>query len=392
MKKIVIVLGMHRSGTSVVSQLCQCMGAYLGEESELMVATEANPDGYFENEKISYINDRILNFSEREWYSLGMLETDYNSPQVKKAERELRDSVQQLLSRAETNTIAVKDPRISILLPIWEKILDELDGEVHYIWVFRNPLEVVESLRKRNGYSKEHSLLLWAYYNLNILKFLKNKEYLLINYRDILEDFGTIKQLNNFINEKYVNILEENLESVVKSGYCHSNYSNQVLWHISDKWIQNFYNSLLNNEERKLDIPELERLYMANIFQIKDKYINFGSLEIIKYIQEKNIIIYGAGNYGKQAANMLQQINIKYDFCDRDINKHGKTIMNGKVLSIMDIEEKKNLCIIIAVEKEKTKQEIEQTLVYLKGARFLSFLKLKEVWKYYVNNASVNTK
>lgn len=70
------------------------MGAYLREESELMVATEDNTDGYFENEKISYINDRILNFSEREWYSLGMLEVDYNSPQVKKAERGLRDSVQ----------------------------------------------------------------------------------------------------------------------------------------------------------------------------------------------------------------------------------------------------------------------------------------------------------
>lgn len=54
-----------------------------------------------------------------------MLEVDYNSPQVKR----LRDSVQQLLSRIETNAIEVKAPRIVIFFPLREKVLSELEDE-----------------------------------------------------------------------------------------------------------------------------------------------------------------------------------------------------------------------------------------------------------------------
>ena len=44
MKRLVIVLGMHRSGTSLTARISQCMGAYLGEESELMGAALGNSD------------------------------------------------------------------------------------------------------------------------------------------------------------------------------------------------------------------------------------------------------------------------------------------------------------------------------------------------------------
>ena len=53
MKRIVIILGMHRSGTSVITQICQYMGAYLGKEKELMEATQYNLSGFFENKEIT---------------------------------------------------------------------------------------------------------------------------------------------------------------------------------------------------------------------------------------------------------------------------------------------------------------------------------------------------
>ena len=70
MKRVIIVLGMHRSGTSLVAQICRCVGGYLGEQNELLAATSANPDGFFENRDIVNINDNILDFCNKKWYSI----------------------------------------------------------------------------------------------------------------------------------------------------------------------------------------------------------------------------------------------------------------------------------------------------------------------------------
>ena len=84
MKKVVIIAGMHRSGTSVAAQLCQHMGAYLGEKAELMGAARDNPGGFFENIEITKTNDEILRLCGREWYSLTLAEPDYHHPQIRK--------------------------------------------------------------------------------------------------------------------------------------------------------------------------------------------------------------------------------------------------------------------------------------------------------------------
>ena len=216
MKKLVIILGMHRSGTSMVSQICQSMGAYLGEQDELMGAAEDNRDGFFENKEIARINDEILRLCNQRWYTLETPEPDYRHPQIGKAMEEIKVNIQNLFNRSDI--VAVKDPRISVLLPLWEKVINDLEAEVHYIWVCRNPLEVAESLRKRDGYSRKHSLMLWMHYNLRILKYLKEKEYLLIHYRDILENTQAL--------DKFKQIFTHNFNrEIVKRNYCHSNYT-----------------------------------------------------------------------------------------------------------------------------------------------------------------------
>lgn len=371
---------MHRSGTSVVTQLCQAIGAYLGEKNELMVATEYNPDGYFENERISHINDKILRLSGREWYSLGKLDEDFGFMHMEKVLMELKNEIENLFQKGDM--VAVKDPRISILLSSWERVLDELEIEVSYIWVFRNPLEVAESLKKRNGYSRDHSLLLWVYYNLSILRFLKEKNYLLINYRDILENQDLITKLGQFIIGEYNDNWKQNLSYIIKDSYCHSNYSKQEMWDISSKWLSDFYYLLIRNEELKLNILDLEKKYMERISQIKKNYIDYGMTESFNYLKARSVIIYGAGNYGREAASMLKQMGIEFDFCDKDINKQGTFLMNGNVLSITEVEKKKKICVIIAIENEKLIKEIEQTLICIKGLSLFSFSVLKKIYTY----------
>ena len=391
MKKLIMVLGMHRSGTSVVTQLCQCMGGYLGEEDELITASKDNPDGYFENKDITCIDDEILHLAGREWYSLGMLEADYDYTQLAKVMAELRSSIQKLLKRG--NIVTIKDPRTAVLLPVWEKILVELEVEVHYIWVFRNPLEVAESLRKRDGYSREHGVLLWAYYNLSILNYLKGKEYKLVHYRDLLENVQIIEELNQLFGSETDESLKYKQERIIKRGYCHSEYSVQDVWDIQDKLVSDFYCSLLKNEGLEQKILDWEKQYTERIPQEKERYIDYDVLDNNSSLKEKDIVIYGAGKCGKQVAGMLQQMGFRYDFCDKDIHKQGALLMGGHVLSIEDAKEKEKLCFIIAIEKESLKKEIEQTLLCVKKASFLSSFAVQLLSKCFIcENTVLETK
>lgn len=372
---------MHRSGTSVVTQICQNMGAYLGESNELMSATKDNPDGYFENKEIYNINEEILHLCDWQWYTLGKLDIDSSCPQIAERTESLKRCLQKLLGKSDT--IAIKDPRVSILLPLWERILDELETEVRYVWVYRNPLEVAESLRKRDGYSTKHSLLLWAYYNLSILKFLKKKKYLLVNYRDILENHHMAEDLSRLFDGKFEKEIGCRWEQIVKAGYRHSDYSDQMVLSMKKELASDLYGALLKNKEMDINVSDFEKHYIQEIGNTEKKHFDYEVLESIRCLEKKELLIYGAGNYGKQAAEMLQKLGLsQYNFCDRDISKHGTRFLGGKVFSIREIEDRENLCIIIAIENEALRREIEQTLSCMKDVHFLSFFALKTVWKY----------
>lgn len=385
MKRLVIVLGMHRSGTSLTARISQCMGAYLGEESELMGAALGNSDGHFENIEVVRINDSILQSCGKEWYSLDLPKLDYSSLKIKKAIEDIKGVVRKLLEKKDLAVI--KDPRISILLPLWEKTLKELGIQTDYIWVFRNPLEVIESLRKRDGYSSRHSLLLWIHYNLNILKFLQGKDYLLINYRDILLQSQAINELCVMYNCKFDENLKWELNHIIKLDYCHSDYSFQDISNVSNELLSEIYRVLLEKKELEADIQKWEKYYEAEIAEIEDTFIDYDVLEDISHLYEKEIVIYGAGNYGRQAAEMLQKLNIsKYSFCDRDIGKQGTKLLSGRIFSIKELEERNHLLFIIAIDSEKGRAEIEQTLTCIKGIQFLSFFVLEMIGKYFIEN------
>lgn len=380
MKKLVIIVGMHRSGTSLVSQICKCMGTYLGAENELMIASPANLDGYFENLEVVRINDDVLRFYNREWYSLETFELDYHSPWIKGVMERIKNCIRKLFE--ESDIVAIKDPRLSLLLPLWDKVLNELEIETSFIWVFRNPLEVMDSLRKRDGYSSRHALMLWCYYNFSILEFLKKKKYLLVNYRDVLESPQSIEEIGRFLNCMVDENLKQKLGCIIKNKYCHSTHSNQEVQNIGNKLLSGLYKSLLQKNERKLKVSGWRTFYMTATTNSNDGFIDYEVIENIKYLHDKRIIIYGAGNFGKKAAKMLQQLGFPYDFCDRDTRKQGTSLLGGEIYSVKQIEKEEKLLIVIAIESEIVRKEIEETLACIEGANFLSFFALEKAWKY----------
>lgn len=126
---------------------------------------------------------------------------------------------------------------------------------------------------------------------------------------------------------------------------------------------------------------------MVKAERITDMYMDYEILENMKCLEEKELIIYGAGSYGREAAVLLHQLGfLKFDFCDKDIYKHGMRIMGCEVLSVCELEERTNLLFIIAVKDKESRREIENTLSKVEGAVLLSFFALKTVWKYFAKD------
>jgi hypothetical protein len=157
-KEVILILGMHRSGTSAVAGAFGKLGAEL--PNDLMGAQPTNPLGFFESNSAVYLNDQILE-------SLGTNWRDWRpiSPQwfQTEAAQEFKLKICNILASefACSKLIVIKDPRICRLVPLWHAALAESGFDIRIVMAFRNPLEVAESLQIRDGIPISLGLLIW---------------------------------------------------------------------------------------------------------------------------------------------------------------------------------------------------------------------------------------
>ena len=158
-----LVLGMHRSGTSAITQVLALAGAELPRN--VMGGDEHNAKGYFEPWKIALFNDERLRAAGAAWddvFAFPFREL------ASRAERDWTTRAEALFAEeyGDATFPLLKDPRVTVLLPLWRTILDGLDVSARCVIPVRHPLAVAGSLARRNGFSPEKSVLLWSAYML----------------------------------------------------------------------------------------------------------------------------------------------------------------------------------------------------------------------------------
>ena len=184
---VVIVLGMHRSGTSTFTKGLELFGVNLGQN--LLAANEYNPKGYFEDNQLVTINDNILRKSGSLWSALQFLEPeDLLGSSFEKEQNEAREFLRGRL--AQGTPIGVKDPRLCRTLPLWQKIFVEMGVRVGYLLVFRDPFEIAASLEERDGMSVDYGLKLWGSYQTDALRHTEGKSRLFVGFHQLLENSG----------------------------------------------------------------------------------------------------------------------------------------------------------------------------------------------------------
>jgi hypothetical protein len=159
MNEALVVIGMHRSGTSATTGALQCLQVDLGRR--LYAGHDGiNPKGYFEHSDIADTNDRALACIDSFWDDvLPRVGDAWQRPGLAPYRGQLVDILRRDFARSRM--WAVKDPRVCRMLPWWHSILAEAGHRVHHVFIVRSPLAVARSLQRRDGFSLDKGCLLW---------------------------------------------------------------------------------------------------------------------------------------------------------------------------------------------------------------------------------------
>lgn len=149
------VLGMHRSGTSMLAGTLREAGVYLGNVIGDSIAY--NRKGLLEPRSILFMHEDLLQVNGGDW------RTPPRDPEWNNLHLAVRDLF--IESRAGHPLWGFKDPRTLFTLSAWQSALPSLE----MVGIFRHPQEVAASLRHRNGFALEEGLEIWRKYNERLL-------------------------------------------------------------------------------------------------------------------------------------------------------------------------------------------------------------------------------
>lgn len=227
--RTVVVLGMHRSGTSAMTGALVQAGLCAGDETTLYKTDKNNEKGYFEQQALIDINEEILisaflrkypdllqygcHRSERDLYCMGwLLGAWLEKPDLTDITANIHAAIRKFIQKLwndnpDKHRFIIKDPRLSLTFPVWEPYLQN----PVVIVMARHPAAVARSIQRRdNSLNVGLGLRLWERYTRAAILNSGNCRTRLINYDRFVENPGrVIKDLIEWLNRNGLNIDQE---------------------------------------------------------------------------------------------------------------------------------------------------------------------------------------
>ncbi|WJS98357.1 hypothetical protein [Novosphingobium humi] len=184
-----LVLGMHRSGTSALTRVFSLLGA--GLPATLLDGNPTNPTGHWESDAVRGFNDAALAQMGSEWFDWLAVHEGWQRSlayhgQVERAREVLRGEF------GDAPLFALKDPRMCRLAGFWLDVLDAEGIEAAIVMPLRNPLEVAESLAQRDGVDAQVTLLVWLRHVLEAEAATRGRPRLVISYDQVLDQWAQV--------------------------------------------------------------------------------------------------------------------------------------------------------------------------------------------------------
>ena len=206
-KHIVVVLGMHRSGTSAITRGLKVLGVDLGDS--FLPPRPDNEKGFWEDIDINTLNIDLLKAIGHDWHTLvPIMPCEIPEAITEKFKLRAVEILRHKLSH--TNCFGFKDPRLPRLLFFWKEVFEHLNVRVGYIIVNRNPLSVARSLAEREGFDFIKSYYLWFEHMHTSLRHTAKNRRVIVDYDLLMEN--PEKQLKRIAINLGLELAHESLE------------------------------------------------------------------------------------------------------------------------------------------------------------------------------------
>jgi len=216
----IIVLGMHRSGTSLLSRILNLMGCYFGTEDVTLARQPDNPKGFWERTDVIAINDIILTAAGGSWWDVESL----NFHSIAGTDLAyIQEQIGNIVLKMDAHRPwFIKDPRMCLTLSYWLPFLEC----PMFLISNRSPIKSTQSLHARNSIPIAYSLLLWEYYMVSMFQNIGNYRRHHVDYEQILKTpFESCKGLYELLIASGVSGLRmpnrHEVEAFVDPTLCH---------------------------------------------------------------------------------------------------------------------------------------------------------------------------
>ena len=193
-----LVVGMHRSGTSAVTGALGSLGLAVPVPEDRWAPTADNPE-YWESRALGFQDDALLERLGGTWDRPPDPEHDWASDPDLGLD-DLGDPAEAAATAfPHPGPIVWKDPRSCLLLPYW---LPRIPKPVAAVFIWRSPLSVARSVQARDGMHLADGVALWERYNRSGLAGLAGVDTFVTRYESIVEDpVGKLGELVGWLGD-----------------------------------------------------------------------------------------------------------------------------------------------------------------------------------------------
>jgi hypothetical protein len=194
-----MVLGMHRSGTSLCANVLAGLGVDMAEAAG---PSPHNARGHWERHRINDLHDDIFGMFRGRWndagHHLALPDEWWTAPAAEIIGARIADYLARIMDNAEL--AGFKDPRTARLLPLWDAILERLHAEPRFVYCLRDPAQVARSIESRDGTERAQAEYRWLVYNAHALQGIGARPVCIVRYEDwFVAPAATARRLANWV-------------------------------------------------------------------------------------------------------------------------------------------------------------------------------------------------
>jgi hypothetical protein len=222
-RTITVVIGMHRSGTSLAAHLLSVLGCDMADE---ITPNAGNPRGHWERWELVEFHDRVLDLFGRGYFGASHAQPLPVGWWADPAVRCIRDEMAAWLEGRMGRTVrfGFKDPRTARLLPMWREVFADLDLTPHFVFCLRHPGAVADSLAARDDLPRDDGERRWLAYNVDAVNGIGGDPVAILPYeRWFTDPRANLREIADLLGEIDVADLtrQRMLDSVVDKALCH---------------------------------------------------------------------------------------------------------------------------------------------------------------------------